>query len=169
MAVQDTRQKPLALTQSIIFFSGRKQGLYQQIDHRTLNCLSTHRSIRLQFARLHGSSNGRASREIIFFVRAIAYERHYCCRAQADLAIFFFGTRSRSSSERACWIGDVRFVFVFCFCFPMFVYQVKTVPHIPLYMTSTYNSKTAVQYHMTPIYNSTLTTVQYRTSTDPLL
>ena len=27
--------------------------------------------------------------------------------------------------------------------------EVKTVPHIPLYMTSTYNSKTAVQYHMT--------------------
>ena len=49
----------------------------------------------------------------------------------------------------------------------MFVYQVKTVPHIPLYMTSTYNSKTAVQYRMTPIYNSTLTTVQYRTFIDP--
>ena len=32
---------------------------------------------------------------------------------------------------------------------------------VPLYMTSTYNSKTAVQYRMTPIYNSTLTTVQY--------
>ena len=76
-----------------------------------------------------------------------------------------FGTRSRSSSERAYWIGDVRSVFVFCFCFPMFVYQVKTVPHIPLYMTSTYNSKTAVQYRMTPIYNSTLTTAQYRTFT----
>ena len=76
-----------------------------------------------------------------------------------------FGTRSRSSYERVCWIGDFRFVFVFRFCFPMFVYQVKTVPHIPLYMTSTYNSKTAVQYRMTPIYNSTFTTVQYRTFT----
>ena len=43
------------------FFSGRKQGLYQQIDHRTLNVLSMHRSIRLQFARLHGSSNVYAS------------------------------------------------------------------------------------------------------------
>ena len=40
---------------------------------------------------------------------------------------------------------------------------------VPLYMTSTDNSKTAVQYRMTPIYNSTLTTVQYRTFTDPLL
>ena len=157
-----------SLNRSIVF-SGRKQGLYQQIDHRTLNFFSTHRSIRLQFARLHGSSNGRASREIRFFVRATAYESHFCCRAQADLAIFFFGTRSRSSSERACWIGDVRSVFVFCCCFLMFVYQVKTVPHISLYMTSTYNSKTAVQYHMTPIYNSTLTTVQYRTFADPLL
>ena len=48
----------------------------------------------------------------------------------------------------------------------MFVYQVKTVPHIPLYMISTYNSKTAVQYRMTPIYSSTLTTVQYRTFTE---
>ena len=130
--------------------------------------MSTHRSIRPQFARLHGSSNESASREIRFFVRATAYERHFCCRAQADLANFFFRTRSRSSSERACWIGDVRSVFVFCLCFPMFVYLLKTVPHMPLYMTSTYNSKTAVQYHMTPIYNNTLTTVQYRTFTDPL-
>ena len=103
------------------------------------------------------------------FVRATAYERHFRCRAQADLAIFSFGTRSRSSSERACGIGDVRFVFVFCFCFSMFVYQVKTVPHIPLYMTSTYDSKTAVQYHMTPIDNITLRTVQYRTFTGLLL
>ena len=39
----------------------------------------------------------------------------------------------------------------------------------PLYMTSTYISKTAVQYRMTPIYNSTLTKVQNRTFTDPLL
>ena len=91
--------------------------------------LSTHQSIRLHFARLHGSSNGSASREIRFFVRATAYERHFRCRAQADLAKFFFGTRSRSSSERACWIGDVRSVFVFCLCFPMFVYLLKTVPY----------------------------------------
>ena len=80
--------------------------------------LSTHRSVCLQFARLHGSSNGSASREISFFVRATAYERHFCCRAQAHLAIFFFGTRSRSSSERACWIGDVRSVLFFAFVFP---------------------------------------------------
>ena len=91
--------------------------------------LSTHRSVRLQFAHLHGSSNGNASREIRFFVRATAYERHFRCRAQAHLANVFFGTRSRSSSERACWTGDVRSVFVFCFCFPMFVYLLKTVPY----------------------------------------
>ena len=30
---------------------------------------------------------------------------------------FFFGTRSRSSYERACWIGDFRFVFLFSFFF----------------------------------------------------
>ena len=70
-----------------------------------------------------------ASREIRFFVRATACERHFCCRAQAQLGIFFFGTRSRSSSERACWIVDVRSVFVFCFCFPMFVYLLITVPY----------------------------------------
>ena len=47
---------------------------------------------------------------------------------------------------------------------------IKTVPYcsyptntkinnsttVPLYTTSTYNSKTAVQYHMTPIFNSTV-------------
>ena len=95
--------------------------------------LSTHRSIRLQFAHLHGSSNGSASRKIIFFVRATAYERHFRCRAQADLAIFFFGTQSRSSSERACWIGDVRSVFVCCSCFPMCCVPTKnsTVLHLP--------------------------------------
>ena len=38
-----------------------------------------------------------------------------------------FGTRSRSSYERACWIGNFRFVFVFRFCSLMFVYQAKMV------------------------------------------
>ena len=169
MAVQDTRQKPLALTQSIVFFrAGSKDYINKSITARSI-FLARIDLFAFNSLAFMGSSNGRASREIRFFVRATAYERHFRCRAQADLAIFFFGTRSRSSFERACWIGDVRSVFVFCFCFPMFVYQVKTVPHIPLYMTSTYNSKTAVQYHMTPIYNSPLTTVQYRTFTDPLL
>ena len=40
-----------------------------------------------------------------------------------------FGTRSRSSYERACWIGDFRFVFVFRFCFLMFVYQAKIIQY----------------------------------------
>ena len=109
-----------------------------------------------------------------------------------------FGTRSRSSYERACWIGDFRFVFVLVFSglytklknntvlliqYCSYHLPLKTVPYssyptntkinnittVSLYMTSTYNSKTAVQYRMTPIYNSTLTTVQYRTFTDPLL
>ena len=88
----------------------------------------------------------------------------FTAELRLNSANVFSGTRSRPSSERAYWIGDVRSVFAFCFCFPMFVYQVKTVPHI-LYMTSTYNSKTAIQYCMSPIYNSTLTTVQYRTYT----
>ena len=131
--------------------------------------LSTHRSVRLQFARLYGSSNGSASREIRFLYARPRMRDILAAELRLTWQFFFYGTRSRSSSERACWIGDVRSVFVFCFCFPMFVYQVKTVPHKPLYMTSTYNSKTAVQYHMTPIYNSTLITVQYRTITDPLL
>ena len=50
--------------------------------------LSTHRSVHLQFARLHGSSNGSASREIRIFGRATAYERHFRCRAQAQLGKF---------------------------------------------------------------------------------
>ena len=40
-----------------------------------------------------------------------------------------FGTRSRSSYERACWIGDFRFVLVFRFCFLMFVYQAKIIQY----------------------------------------
>ena len=94
-----------------------------------------------------------------------------------------FGKRSRSSYERACWIGDFRFVFVFVFSclytklknntvlliqYCSYHLPLKTVPYcsyptntkinnsttVPLYTTSTYNSKTAVQYHMTPIFNS---------------
>ena len=135
MAVQDTGQKPLALTRSIDFFGPEARTIsaiaQDYMNNRSPHAqfLSTHRSVRLQFARLHGSSNGSASREIRFFVRATAYERHFRCRAQAHLAIFFSGTRSRLSSERACWIGDVRSVFVFCFCFLMFVYQAKIIQY----------------------------------------
>ena len=169
MAVQDARQKPLALTQSIDFFSGRKQGLYQQIDHRTLNVLSTHDQFTFNSLAFMGArTEARQGRSDFWYARPRMRDT-FAAELRLTWQCFFFGTRSRSSSERACWIGDVRSVFVFCFYFPMFVYQVETVPHIPLYMTSTYNSKTAVQYHMTPIYNSTLTTVQYRTFTDPLL
>ena len=53
----------------------------------------------------------------------------FAAELRLNSAFFFFGTRSRSSSERACWIVDVRSVFVFCFCFPMFVYLLKTVPY----------------------------------------
>ena len=111
------------------FFSDRKLELYQQsltarsIFEHALICSPS------QFARLHGSSNGSASRKIIFFVRVTAYERHFRGRAQAHSAIFSFGTRLCSSSERACWVGDVRSVFVFCVCFPMFVYLLKIVPY----------------------------------------
>ena len=40
-----------------------------------------------------------------------------------------FRTRSRSSYERAYWIGDFRFVFVFRFSFLMFVYQAKIIQY----------------------------------------
>ena len=186
MAVQETRQKPLALTQSIDFFRAGNLGLYQH----SLAALE-HAPIRFAF--------------ILAFMGAqtdtLQWRHIYC-----SLYIYYgasdrsgnFGTRSRSSYERACWIGDFRFVFVFVFsCLytklknnTVLLIQncsyhlpLKTVPYcsyptntkindsttLPLYMTSTYNSKTAVQYRMTPTYNSTLTTVQYPTFTDPLL
>ena len=126
VAVQDKNR--LHSRNRSIFF-GPEARTISTIAHRTLNFEHASICSPSQFARLHGSSNGSASREIRFFVRATAYERHFRCRAQAHSAIFFFGTRSRSSSERACWIGDVRSVFVFCFCFPMFVYLLKTLPY----------------------------------------
>ena len=63
------------------FFLGRKQELYQQIDHRTLNILSTHRSIRLQFARLHGSANGYASMGTGLLFAFISTTEHRITRA----------------------------------------------------------------------------------------
>ena len=62
-------------------FSGRKQELYQQIDHRSLNFLSTHRSIRLQFARLHGSANGYASMGTDLLFAIISTTEHRITRA----------------------------------------------------------------------------------------
>ena len=90
---------------------------------------STHRSVRLQFARLHGSSNGSASREIRFLYARPRMRDIFAAELKLTWHFFFLGRRSRSSFERACWIGDVRSVFVFCFCFPMFVYLLKTVPY----------------------------------------
>ena len=91
--------------------------------------LSTHRSVRLQFARLHGSSNGSESREIIFVYVRPRMRDIFAAELRLTWQFFFLETRSRSSPERACWIGDVRSVFVFCFCFPTFVYLLKTVPY----------------------------------------
>ena len=54
-------QDSLQLKNRLFFFRAEKLAPYQQIDHRSLNFLSTHRSIRLQFAHLHGSANGYAS------------------------------------------------------------------------------------------------------------
>ena len=103
MAVQETRQKPLALTQSIDFFRAGNLGLYQH----SLAALE-HAPIRFAF--------------ILAFMGAqtdtLQWRHIYC-----SLYIYYgasdrsgnFGTRSRSSYERACWIGDFRFVFVFVF------------------------------------------------------
>ena len=41
----------------------------------------------------------------------------------------YYGASDHSSYERACWIGDFRFVFVFRFCFLMFVYQAKIIQY----------------------------------------
>ena len=186
MAIQETRQKPLALTQSIDFFRAENSGLYQ-------HSLAALENAPIRFAFILAFMGAQTD---------TLQWRHISC----SLYIYYgasdrsgnFGTRSRSSYERACWIGDFSFVFVFVLLclytklknntvlliqYCSYHLPLKTVPYcsyptntkinnsttVPLYMTSTYNSKTAVQYRMTPIYNSTLTTVQYRTFTDPLL
>ena len=243
MAVQETRQKPLALTQSIDFFRAGNLGLYQHslaaLEHapirfafilafmgaqtdtlqwRQISCSPFYllRSIGSleQFGTRLRSSYGRAWRigDFGLYQHSLAALEHAPIRfafilafigAQTDTlqwrqiscsplyllrsigSLEQFGTRSRSSYERACWIGDFRFVFVFVFSclytklqnntvlliqYCSYHLPLKTVPYcsyptktkinnsttVPLYMTSTYNSKTAVQYHMTPIFNSTV-------------
>ena len=79
---------------------------------------STHRSIRLQFARRMGAQTDTLQ------------WRHISC----SLYIYYGASDPSSNLKRdharamneLARIGDVRSVFVFCFCFPMFVYQVKT-------------------------------------------
>ena len=79
---------------------------------------STHRSIRLQFARRMGAQMDTLQ------------WRHISC----SLHIYYGASDHSSNLKRdharamneLARIGDVRSVFVFCFCFPMFVCQVKT-------------------------------------------
>ena len=138
--------------------------------------LSTHRSIRLQFARRMGAQTDTLQWRHIYCSLYIYY-------GASDHSSNLKRDHARAMNELAR-IGDVRSVSVFCFSVPKFVYQVKkqystvnTVLLLPLttkkqyrtalnptnakinnsttvllYMTPTYNSKTAIQYHM--IYNN---------------
>ena len=145
-AVQDNLRLKNAAEKPIIIFFGPENSHYINIrPPHTAHFLSTHRSV-----RLHNSLTCMGNRtdfciDLIAFMGdqtdtlqwgQISCSLLYLLRSIGPLEQF--GTRSRSSYERACWIGDFRFVFVFCFCFPMFVYQVKRVPHIPLYRTYHY-------------------------------
>ena len=101
---------------------------------------STHRSIRLQFARRMGAQTDTLQWRHIFCSLCIYYG--------ASDRSGNFGTRSRSSYERACWIGDFRFVFVFVFSGLYTKLKNNTVLliqycsyHLPL--------KTVQQYHFT--------------------
>ena len=72
-----------------------------------------------------------------------------------------FRTRSRSSYERACWIGDFRFVFVFCFISSCLCTKLKQ------YSTAfTTNHLKTVPYCTHP---SRVKSVQYAPKTDPKL
>ena len=88
----------------IYFFSGRKFELYQ---HRSSHALE-HAPIRFAFilafmgAQTDTLQWGQISCSLLYLLRSIE-------------SLEQFGTRSRSSYERACWIGDFRFVFVFVF------------------------------------------------------
>ena len=189
-AGHESSTRQLAKKKKKKIFSVRKFGLYQQ----SLTALEHASIISPSIRSPHGSANGYASMET-YLLFAL-----YLLRASDRSSNF--GTRSRSSYERAAELKTfVTFLSSCC----QAVYQVKkkkystanySIAHttkkqyhtalnststkinnsttVPLYIfltatTSTYNSKTAVQYRMTPIYNSTLTTVQYRRFTDPLL
>ena len=159
-------QDSLRLKKTI--FSARKFGLYQQ----SLTDLE-HASIYLPSTRSpHGSANGYASMET-YLLFAL-----YLLRSIGSLEQF--ETRPRSSHERACQDrgGSFRFCFLlYCsqvkkqystantvLLLPLTTkkqYRTALNPTntkinnsttVPLYMTPTYNSETAIQYHM--IYNN---------------
>ena len=172
MAAQDTRQNPLAPTQTIDFFRAGIFGLYQH----SLAALE-HAPIRFAFILAFMG----AQTDTLQW-RQISCSSLYLLRSIGSLEQF--GTRSRSSYERACCIEDLRFVFVSVFSYLYTKLKNNTVLliqycsyHLPLktvpycsYPTNTkikqynsttihdliYNSKTAVQCHMTLIFNSTV-------------
>ena len=121
MAVQDTRQTPLALTQSIDFFrAGSKDYINKSITARSMFLaridLFAFNSLAFMGAQTDTLQWGQISCSLLYLLRSIE-------------SLEQFGTRSRSSYERACWIGDFRFVSVFRFCFLMFVYQAKMIQY----------------------------------------
>ena len=157
-------QDKLAAEKPIICFSGRKTRTIStfarrsraRIDLFAFNSLAAWERKRIRF-------NGDISP-----VRFISTTEHRIARAILER------DRAGAMNELAGLETFVSFLhFLPLKIVPYCSYPTNTkinkTTTVPLYMTSTYNSKTAVQYRMTPIYNSTLTTVQYRTFTDPLL
>ena len=123
MAVQDTRQKPLALTQSIDFFrAGSKAYTNKSITARSIFLaridLFAFNSLASVGAQTDTLQWGQISCSLLYLPRSIG-------------SLEQFGTRSRSSYERASWIGAFRSVFLgfFRFCFLMFVYQAKIIQY----------------------------------------
>ena len=162
MAVQETRQKSI--------FSSRKFGLYQH----SLAALE-HASIYSPSIRSpHGSANGYASME--------TYLLFALCLLRSMESLEQFETRPRSSYERACQDRGRSFRFCFrvpkfvyqakkqystantVLLLPLTTKKqyhtalnstntkINNSTTVPLYMIPTYNSKTAIQYHM--IYNN---------------
>ena len=141
--------------------NGSLRGLHWQHKTQDKNRLlsSTHRSIRLQFARRMGAQTD-----------TLQWRHIYC-----SLYIYYgasdrsgnFGTRSRSSYERACWIGDFRFVLVFVFSgwYTKLKKQYSTANTVLLLPLTTKNStvlllpnqhKNKQQYNSTTIHDLNL-------------
>ena len=156
LAAQDTRQKPLALEHASIYSP----------------------SIRSP----HGSANGYASMETYLLFVFISTAGHrilsvFISTAEHRIARAILERDHARAMNELARIGDVRSVFVFVFTslytklknntvllLPLTTkkqYRTALNPTntkinnsttVPLYMTPTYNSKTAIQYHM--IYNN---------------
>ena len=129
----DTQDKNRLHSSNRSIFFGPEARAISTIAHDHINnrsphvqFLSTHRSVRLQFARLHGSSNGSASREIRFLYARPRMRDILAAELRRTWQNFFSLERNhaRALNELAGLGTFVPFLF-FAFVFPCLCTELK--------------------------------------------